>query len=390
MNDILGIMRLSAYLFALPLVATAAASAHQWAAVNAPITITEMPAAIESARVNAELQPTLQDHVVGKNEMGEVVGQVAVYNASQIRSGLRNLSIYFVQSGKIVEETRTDRNGGFKVGGLKDGAYSLIAAGDAGFAVVGLNVVSDAEPSQANVFEVTAATPEFGTIKRLLSEFVSSDLAMKIAGNVTPDAANNEVAASSRIWLTEDGRMNGRVISLTQQLSGSTSVALIKGDQVVAETKAGQDGVFQLEGLKPGVYDVIATGPDGVSVVSIQAVANGAVKEVYTSLATFHSSAIAPTADLVLADAGDSRIVNKSIEYYTQVEPVSDTITYDSAPMAVVGDEMAMGTACGSCGGGGGGAVGGGRRLGLLALLAGVAVPLAVTSNSGPKSPSEP
>ena len=390
MNDILGIMRLSAYLFALPLVATAAASAHQWAAVNAPITITEMPAAIESARVNAELQPTLQDHVVGKNEMGEVVGQVAVYNASQIRSGLRNLSIYFVQSGKIVEETRTDRNGGFKVGGLKDGAYSLIAAGDAGFAVVGLNVVSDAEPSQANVFEVTAATPEFGTIKRLLSEFVSSDLAMKIAGNATPDAANNEVAASSRIWLTEDGRMNGRVISLTQQLSGSTSVALIKGDQVVAETKAGQDGVFQLEGLKPGVYDVIATGPDGVSVVSIQAVANGAVKEVYTSLTTFHSSAIAPTADLVLADAGDSRIVNKSIEYYTQVEPVSDTITYDSAPMAVVGDEMAMGTACGSCGGGGGGAVGGGRRLGLLALLAGVAVPLAVTSNSGPKSPSEP
>ena len=389
MNDILGILRLCAYLFALPLVATAAASAHQWAAYNTPITVTEMPAAIESARIDTELQPTLQDHVVGKNEVGEVVGQVAVYNPSQIRTGLRNLSVYFVQDGKIVEETRTDRNGGFKVAGLRDGVYSLIAAGDAGFAVVGLNVVSDVPLTQAEVFEVTAATPEFRTIKRLLAEFASSDLANKIAGDLTPDAADQDVAASSRVWLTEDGRINGRVISLTQDLSGSTSVAFIKGDQVVAEAKAGQDGIFQVEGLSPGVYDVIATGPNGVSVVSVQAVEEGAVKEVYTSLTTFHSSAIAPTADLVLADSGDSRIVSKSIEYYTQVASGSDAITYDSAPVAVVGDEMVMGTACGSCCGGGGGAVGG-RRLGMLALLAGVAVPLAVTSNNGPKSPSEP
>ncbi|MCH2219496.1 MAG: PAS domain S-box protein, partial [Dechloromonas sp.] len=45
----------------------------------------------------------------------------------------------FVREGKIVEETRTDPEGGFRVGELKDGHYTLIAAGESGFAVVGLN-----------------------------------------------------------------------------------------------------------------------------------------------------------------------------------------------------------------------------------------------------------
>ena len=130
MKDLLGILRLCAYLFALPLIATAAASAHQWGADNAPVVAAEQVTGIDAVSTNVAVQPMLQDHVVRKNEAGEVIGQVAIYNPSQLRTGLRNLTIYFVQDGKIVEETRTDRDGGFKVGGLKDGTYSLIAAGD--------------------------------------------------------------------------------------------------------------------------------------------------------------------------------------------------------------------------------------------------------------------
>ncbi|MCH2180824.1 MAG: carboxypeptidase-like regulatory domain-containing protein [Mariniblastus sp.] len=381
MKDFLGILRLGAYLLALPLIATAAASAHQWAADSAPLVASGQVLAEELVAVTAPVQPPLQDHVVAKNEAGEVVGQVAVYDRSQLRTGLRNLTIYFVREGKIVEETRTDPEGGFKVGDLKDGHYTLIAAGDSGFAVVGLNVVSGAE-DQPGLFEVTAATPEFNTIKQTLAEFTGSP-ASQMARSQASQQGENEVAASSRVWLTKEGQLNGRVISLNQVLSGSTAVAFIRDDKTVATAVAGQDGSFQVSGLEPGVYDVIATGPNGVSVVSLQAVPEGAVNGVYTSLKTFHTAAIAPTADLVLADVGDSTIVKKSIEFYTQLESGADVVSYDSSAMAVVADDMCMATACGCSGGagGGGGGVGG---IGALAMVAAIAIPLGVTSNSDP------
>jgi len=381
MKDLLGILRLCAYLFALPLIATAAASAHQWGADNAPMVAAEQVTGIDAASTSVAVQPMLQDHVVRKNEAGEVIGQVAIYNPSQLRTGLRNLTIYFVQDGKIVEETRTDRDGGFKVGGLKDGTYSLIAAGDNGFAVVGLDVITDGQVD-SGVFEITAATPEFNTIKNALAEFAAHDVTQAVDSNESPGKIKNDVAASSRVWLTKDGQLNGRVISLNQVLTGATSVVLIKDDKTVASVTAGKDGSFQVNDLEPGVYDVIATGPNGVSVVSVQAVPEGAVNGVYTSLKTFHAAAIAPTADLVLADVGDSTIVKKSIDFYTQVESGADEVSYESSPSAVVANEMCMATACGCCGGAGGGGGGGGSGLGALAMVAAVAIPLGVTNSS--------
>ena len=90
MKDFLGILRLCAYLFALPLIATAAASAHQWAADNAPVVAAEQVTGIDAVSTNVAVQPMLQDNVVRKNEAGEVIGQVAIYNPSQLRTGLQN------------------------------------------------------------------------------------------------------------------------------------------------------------------------------------------------------------------------------------------------------------------------------------------------------------
>ncbi|MEE2827195.1 MAG: carboxypeptidase-like regulatory domain-containing protein [Planctomycetota bacterium] len=386
MKDFLGILRLAAYLLALPLIATAAASANQWASDTTPIVGPELLVAegVETSTAPAPLP--LQDHVVAKNDAGEVVGQVAIYDRSQLRTGLRNLTIYFVRGGKIVEETRTDPEGGFRVGELKDGHYTLIAAGESGFAVVGLNVVTGGDEEQG-LFEVTAATPEFNTIKRTLTEFSGSETSQLSPSAVDPQA-KSEVAASSRVWLTKDGKLEGRVISLNQVLSGSTSVAFIKDDKVVAKAVADQDGSFQVGGLEPGVYDVIATGPNGVSVVSLQAVPEGAVNGVYTSLGTFHTAAIAPTADLVLADVGDSNIVKKSIEFYTQIESGADVVSYDSSAMAVVADDMCMAAACGCSGGAGGAAGGGANGVGALAMVAAIAIPLAITSDNNQNNSS--
>ena len=383
MKDLLGILRLGAYLFALPLVATAAASAHQWAASNTSLEVSQQIQPSETVERVGVAKPVLQDHIVGKNEAGEVVGQVAIYNPSQLRKGLRNLTIYFVQGGKIIEETRTDRDGGFKAAGLKDGNYSLIAVGDSGFAVVGLDVVSE-QAADGTVFELTAATPAFNTIKKTLADFSTGASTEGAPSNVSGTGqAKNDVGASSRVWLNADGQLKGRVISLTQSLAGKTSISLIQNDELVASVSASKDGSFQVNGLEPGVYDMVAIGPSGLSVISIQAVPEGAVNGVYTSLNTFHSSAIAPTADLVLADVGDSTIVKKAIEFYTQIESGADEITYESSPSAVgaVADNMCMATACG-CDMGGAGGGQGGLGIGAAALVAAVAIPLGVSRGS--------
>ena len=99
-------------LFALPMVATAAASAHTWMVESNPIWIDSEKVSFEDAGIGLA-----RVHTVALNNNGAVEGRIATINANSTE-GLSSLKVFFVQDNKVVKETTTKSDGTFTAPGL--------------------------------------------------------------------------------------------------------------------------------------------------------------------------------------------------------------------------------------------------------------------------------
>lgn len=69
--------------------------------------------------------------------------------------------------------------------------------------------------------------------------------------------------------LSKDGMLSGR-LNVSDSISGAhvpaenLGVRFIQRGSVISQAKPGPGGVFQVDGLAPGVYSMIASGPDGL------------------------------------------------------------------------------------------------------------------------------
>jgi hypothetical protein len=83
---------------------------------------------------------------------GNLPGNLRVFDDSGKLIPAR-VKLYFLQSGKVVSQATPNDDGDFQVVGLKAGAYSIVAAGQSGFAALGVRVLPPperAEPPKAN------------------------------------------------------------------------------------------------------------------------------------------------------------------------------------------------------------------------------------------------
>ncbi len=251
-------------LFALPMVATAAASAHTWMVESNPISIDSEKVSFEDAGIGLA-----RVHTVALNNNGAVEGRIATINANSTE-GLSSLKVFFVQDNKVVKETTTKSDGTFTASGMAEGDYSFIATGENGFAAYGVRVVSGGNHN--NVMEAAAVSPHFAAVKQILNDNLPTQVANEIL-NAQPQA-DVKVVGSNRVRLI-DGNLNGHVASLSDgnsKAAQGTSVHILKGDTMVAEVDADENGSFSVPDLEPGVYDFVAAGPSGFAAVSFQAV----------------------------------------------------------------------------------------------------------------------
>jgi len=131
-----------------------------------------------------------------------------------------------------------------------------------------VDVEAEAEPKDA-----LPATP------------IPADVAVDAEGDVIPQreaqqtpapAADDQFAATPAfgVRLSRDGLLPGR-FRYAERLNGPLLVAkrlaisFIQNRRVVARVRPGVDGVFQASGLAPGVYSMIANGPDGFLATAI-------------------------------------------------------------------------------------------------------------------------
>lgn len=409
-------------LLALPLVGTAAATAHQLMVDTKPMTLE-----FETTVSNASAIGLARTHTVALNRNGAVEGQIATIGNGST-AGISDLKVYFVQNGEVVTEADTDENGAFVAAGVPEGAYSFVATGQNGFAAYGIRVVSDDSGKFDNVMEAAAVSPRFATVKRILNEKLPKEVADQIISTSISDA---KVVGSNRVKL-DNGQLQGSVVSLLGESNSvnGTSVHIIKNDEQVAEVLTDETGEFVVSDLESGVYDFVAAGPNGFAAVSFEAVQDSTVVTASAAVVVESDAASAVADPITYQDsipvdipygAGYSDSLNvcmtntQDTGFINNQVPAEigyvDGMSYD-CPVEYASEAIGCGSAVGGCCGsaanfsgfsccnpGGGGPFGGGRfgrlgggggagggffgsGIGRLAMLGGLAVGIVAISDN--------
>ena len=339
------IARTGLVLFALPLMATAAATAHQLMADANPISLSvqtpewsnselsnsvtaQLIADVADAKTGTlGLQTTGSDsaiglarvHTVAANRNGAVEGRIASLEGGN--EGLAGLRVFFVQNGQVISETATQEDGSFIANKVPEGAYSFVASGKSGFAAYGVRVVADASGRLDNLMEAAAVSPSFAAVQKIITDNLPEEVSEQILSTVMAD--QDRVVGSNRVRLN-DGNLQGSVVALLSNHRDSvegTYVHIIQNNNQVAKVQADSSGSFMVSDLEPGVYDFVAAGPSGFAAVSFEAIQD-------------EESVI--TDEGAIADMVDTDELPVSIEPGT-IEPgftVADPITYQDAVLA--------------------------------------------------------
>lgn len=361
---------MGAMLFALPIVATAAASAHQFLTETAPIA--EVTASMVS---NAGIISVQRSHTISLNESGSVEGRVATIESGSKANGLSDLKVFLVSNGEIQAETVTDADGLFTLANIGEGVYSFVATGESGFAAYGVRVVANNGSDTVNLMEAAAVSPQAAVVKQILKKQLPTDVAREIMANaVVSDVAANVIGANK--VKIQDGVLTGHVVPMLGEVAlvDGTSVFLIKGDDQIAEVTADSNGSFAIEDVEPGVYDFVAAGPTGFAAVSFEAVegANASADEIASVIDSEEipvslEPAIAPVAyqaipadlpvDAGVADSLDVCLTCQQDAGFVgdQVIDAGTPIIYEdefaSTPIEYAGESVGCGAASGgSCG----------------------------------------
>ena len=184
MKDVWKTFKLGLYVFALPLIATAAASAHQWITNNEPVSDISVPTSIVSESSVARIS-AIRNHTVTLNDKGEIQGRIATINPESTEAfGMTNMSVYFVRNGEVVEKTQTNTDGSFVTQSVGEGIYSFIAAGQQGFSTFGVNVVKSDGDSH-NYMEVAAISPNLKAVQEVIANNLPKTIVDEIAADLS-------------------------------------------------------------------------------------------------------------------------------------------------------------------------------------------------------------
>jgi hypothetical protein len=190
-------------------------------------------------------------------------------------------------------------------------------------------------------------------------------LAQNAPANGAPPRKGGAQGTSTIIYLRVDGNLAGRVSildALGNRVPARAHVSFLQSAQTVRAADSDEQGRFQVAGLEPGVFSVIASGPDGFAAASVQvlAYAQDAPKEQLT-------------LNLTLVPAGEADSLSALLAQTLKDPPLST--------------QGAGGCCCGGGGGGGGfGGVGGWGLLGAALGAAGLGVGIAALA----KEPASP
>lgn len=344
MKDLFKVLRLAAYVCALPLIATAMVSAHSWINQGAPVQEGVVSAAkFTGAQVDGATP--FVSHVLRIDADGGVSARVLVQQDGQ-HLGAAGVTASLNQQGQAVAEAMVGDDGVVRFDNVSPGAYTFIASGDHCVATFGVYVMAAGDmvmDSGEIQFDVVAASHNLSEVRGILNaEIESFDNSY-----VPTETELPVVSASDIVALDSNGTFSGRVVPLVWSNNGfdmsANRVYLINQDGLAYSGKASADGMFYIDGVAPGSYDFVSFGPSGAASMQIEVVASATPVAQQSSTALNVSNACYPAMQ-----ASDFGVVLS--------EPVSGPVVVE----VVVETPMPTAPVMPGYGGGFGGGFGGG------------------------------
>ncbi|NQT12194.1 MAG: hypothetical protein HQ582_05575, partial [Planctomycetes bacterium] len=218
-----------------------------------------------------------------------------VFRPSDAHAAARDVTVYLVQSGAIIAKAGLDSDGVFRMK-VRPGVYSVVAVGSGGFAAFSMHVPAPAfsqavatqraQASSKVIDLVAVPRAHFGVLERLLAEQARVRPGLALSTSEPPKAmgqfdrsrlastAIHEPMHSHTVRLSADGRLIGRMRRLHLQTGHPLSVSplsvfFIRDGVSTSGTTADENGAFEMSGLEPGDYSVVAIGPDGFAAFDI-------------------------------------------------------------------------------------------------------------------------
>lgn len=279
MTELFRTLRLAFYVCALPLIATAIASAHTWVHDDAgntpPQELPGVPA--RPTGVGLEITDTVlaQPHVLRVDATGGVSGRVVTREAEGV-FGSMGMNVSLNVRGRTYARAMTQEDGTFRFNNVQPGSYTFIANSPTSISTFGVYVIADEQViPEADEIQVdaVAANRNVDEVRSLLN----SDIEQPPKYTYTPAVDELLVqAATTQVIQNQDGSLNGRVVPLNW-IDGNTPfdvtgnrVYLYNSNGLAAEVAVESDGSYRIENAEPGIYDFVSFGPHGAAALSVQ------------------------------------------------------------------------------------------------------------------------
>ena len=278
MNELFKTLRLAFYVCALPLVATAIASAHTWVNddVQSPVTEELEDITAQPAGIGLQVQDVvpMHQHVLRIDETGGVSGRIMTREGDGIFGAL-GTEVSLNRRGTVIAAAVTSEDGQFRLENVGPGSYTFIASAPNCVSTFGVYVVADETivPGADEVqLDVAAASRNIGEVRQLLN----SEIESTVEYSYTPEESELVfLSANTQVAQGADGSLSGRVVPL-QWLESETRFNLTGNDVYlfdesgqVARVPVAADGSYSIADVAPGVYDFVSFGPHGAAAMSI-------------------------------------------------------------------------------------------------------------------------
>lgn len=131
-----------------------------WAAFSqTPVRSADIAAVAEAENVRAAAGELAREEIAAEDAWydrhelslsadGNLPGNLRVFDDNGKLIPAR-VKLYFLQGGKVIAQTTPNQDGDFQAVGLKSGTYSLVAAGQSGFAALGIRILPPPERPEA-------------------------------------------------------------------------------------------------------------------------------------------------------------------------------------------------------------------------------------------------
>ena len=212
------------------------------------------------------------------------------------------LTIYLLRSGMIVGKTQTDDLGSFELKGVAPGPYTVVGTSNEDFFSYSIAAIAYTENGQnlpqtlqtsaihgrankafiAKIVAKSSPMVQFRDHEKFAAGETSSDPPELLGWKGLQNFSGQIIAATTvqqhAIQLQNGGKFFGRIHQMHNR-SGrpvrviNTRVIVIQDGQMVAETQVNTMGVFEIGGLVPGTYGLLAFGSDGFLATSFELVA---------------------------------------------------------------------------------------------------------------------